>query len=116
MALGSAVVLLDASLASGSPDLGCSSPDAWAASSTCGRLRNAGLLTPDSVYFSKTRVELLAQQQIGNDLHRQVHEIEYTLTSGAVVRAVAISDASSEECSMSSVEVRVIGQAFGTYP
>ena len=116
MPLGSAIVLLAAALASGQPELGCSSPERWAAKITYGHLKNAGLVTPDGVDFSKTKVELLAQQTIGEDLYRQVHEIQFTLKSGAVVRAIAINDASSEECSMGSVKVWVISKVAGSYP
>ena len=116
MAVGPAILLFAAAAASGNPDLGCSGPDNWAAGSTYAQLKNAGLLTPESVDFSKTHVELLAQQKIGKDLYRQIHEILFTLKSGSIVRVVSTSDASSEECSMSSVKVRVVGQVLGQYP
>ena len=116
MAIGPTIFLFAAVAASGTRNLGCSGPDNWAAGSAYAQLKNAGLLTSDGVDFSKTEVELLAQQKIGKDLYRQIHEIRFTLRSGSIVRAVSTSDASSEECSMSSVEVRVVGQELGEYP
>jgi len=116
MAIGTAILLFAAAAASGNPNLGCSGPDNWAAGSTYAQLKNAGLLSPDSVDFSKTHVQLLAQQKIGKDLYRQIHEILFTLKSGSIVRALSTSNASSQECSMSNVKIRVVGQVLGDYP
>lgn len=116
MAVGPAILLLITSTALGNQDLGCSGPDNWAASFAYAELKSSGLLTPETVDFSKTHVELLAQQKIGDDLYRQIHEIVFTLKSGSDVRVVTTSDASAEECSMSSVKVRVVGQVLGSYP
>ena len=116
MAVGSAILLLAAAASSGNPDLGCSGPDNWAAGSAYAHLKNAGLVAPETVDFPKVRVVLLAQQKIGKDLYRQIHEITYPLKSGLVVRVVTTSNASSEECSMSSVKIRVVGQTLGGYP
>ena len=116
MAVGLSILLLATAVASGNPNLGCSGPDNWAASSTYAQLKNTGLLTPDSVDFPKIHVALLAQQEIGKDLYLQIHEITFPLKSGSVVRAVTTSNASSEECSMSSVKIRVVDQVLGDYP
>jgi len=117
MAIGPALLLIAAAAAAASnPDLGCSGPDNWAASSAYAQLKNAGFVTPESVDFPKIHVALLAQQKIGKDLYRQIHEITFPLKSGTVVRAVTTSNASSDECSMSSVKIRVIGPVLGDYP
>ena len=116
MTIGPASLLFVATAALSNPDLGCSGPDNWAASSAYGQLKTAGLLQPESVDFSKTHVELLSQQQVGKDLYRQIHEVTFALKSGSIVRAITTSDASSEECSMGNVKVRVVGQVFGDYP
>ena len=115
MAVGPVILLL-AAATSGNPDLGCSNPDNWAASSAYAQLKNAGLVAPETVDFSKVRVVLLAQQKIGKDLYRQIHEIAYPLKSGSLVRVITTSNASSEECSISSVKIRVVGQTLGEYP
>jgi hypothetical protein len=116
MAVGPTILLFVAATAFGNRDLGCSGPDNWAAGSAYAQLKNSGLLKPDTVDFAKTRVELLAQEKIGKDLYRQVHEITFTLKSGSIVRVVTTNNASAEECSMGEVKVRVVGQILGGQP
>lgn len=114
MAIAASLVVLAA--AASSPDLGCSGPDNWAATSAYAQLKNAGMLTPDAVDFAKTRVELFAQQKIGKDLYRQVHRVAFTTKAGPIIRVITLSNASSEECSMSSVRLELVTQVLGAYP
>lgn len=116
MAIGTATLLFAAVATSSNLDLGCSGPDNWAAKSAYAQLKNAGLITPENVDFPKIHVALLAQQKIGKDLYRQIHEVTFPLKSGEFLRTVTTSNASSEECSMSGVKVRVVDKVFGDYP
>jgi len=56
---------------------------------------------------------LLASEQIGKDLWHQVYHIEFTKKSGDTIDAIAIHDASTEECSMTGVEVFLISRHLG---
>ncbi|MGM4886407.1 hypothetical protein [Tardiphaga sp. 11_C7_N12_6] len=76
-------------------------------------LKNAGVLVNDEVDFGRTSVQQIASQRIGRDLYRQVFKIAFHLKDGRLVQAVAVSDASKEECSMSGVTVYRIA---GSYP
>jgi hypothetical protein len=77
------------------------------------QLKNAGLLVNDEVDFSRTSVQQIASQQIDKGLYRQVFKITFHLKTGKLVEAIAVSDASKEECSMSRVTVYRIA---GTLP
>ena len=95
-------------LAFGSPanaDPNCAGPDHWAAGSTFTQLKNAGLLTNENVDFSSVTSIQINSSKIGRNLYRQVFKITFPLKSGGTVEAIAISDASREECSMSDVTV-----------
>ena len=69
------------------------------------QLKNAGVLVNEEVDFSRTAVQQIASQRIGNDLYRQVFRIVFHLKNGKLIQAIAVSDASNEECSMSKVTV-----------
>jgi hypothetical protein len=97
MAVGPAILLFAAAAASSNPNLGCSGPNSWVSGSAYAQLKNSGLLTPARVDFPKIHVMLLAQQKVGKELYRQIHEITFPLKSGSVVRAVITSNASSQE-------------------
>lgn len=73
-------------------------------------MKNAGLIDNSSIDFSKTRTVRLASQKIGKDLWHQVYDVTYTKKSGEAIEAIAIHDASSEECSMTGVDVCVISK------
>ena len=77
---------------------------------TFGHLKNAGLVDNVSVDFSKTKTVRLASEKISKNLWHQVYHVTFTKTSGEVIEAIAIHDASSEECSMTGVEVFVISR------
>jgi len=86
----------------------CTALERWPTVMATGYLRNHGLATSESLRLAETNVIRLASEQIGRDLYRQVHEITFTPLSGPAVQVIAVSDASSLECSMSDVVVYVV--------
>ena len=102
------VSLFSTHLLSGNPD--CSGVNRWATNMAYTQLKNEGLLTRESVDITKTITTRIASEQIGDDLYKQVHRVVFTLHSGGVVQVMTVNDASSEECSMSSVEVYVVSK------
>lgn len=60
----------------------------------------------------KTKASLIMNEKIGADLYRQLHKIEYVDTKGNHYGVLTISDASSEECSMSEVQVFIIKEVL----
>ncbi|HET9836845.1 MAG TPA: hypothetical protein VFR84_01335 [Candidatus Angelobacter sp.] len=82
----------------------------WPTNMAFGQLKNAGLLENSSIDFSKTKTVRLASEKIGKDLWRQVYDVQFTKNSGELVEAIAVHNASSEECSMSGVEVFVVSK------
>jgi len=95
---------------SAAADPNCAGPDHWPANMTFAQLKNAGLLTNDAVDFARTKSDQIASQKIGRDLYRQVFKVTFYLKDGREVRAIAVSDASSGECSMSDVTVYRIAE------
>ena len=105
---GLCIALLSASPALADPK--CDGPENWPAAMTHVQLKNLGVLVNDEVDFSRTSVQQIASQRIGKDLYRQVFKITFYLKNGRLVQAIAVSDASREECSMSRVTVyRIVG-------
>lgn len=94
-----------------SPD--CTGPNRYPASVAFVYLKNAGITTNNKVDFDKTKVMRLASEKIGKDLYRQVHYIVFTEKSGVKIDVITVNDASSEECSMSGVEVFIVAKHFG---
>ena len=94
----------------------CDGPENWAAGMAQATLKNAGLLNPAEIDFSRTRVMRIASEKIGKDLYRQVHRIIYTKTSGETIEVIAVNNASHTECSESGVEIFVVGQHFPASP
>lgn len=86
----------------------CTNPESWPAGTTFTYLKNAGVVASDTLDFKKTTVTRLASEKIGKDLYRQVHLVRFFKLSGEVVQAIAVSNASSEECSMSSADVYLV--------
>ncbi|SRR5712692_1957767 len=80
----------------------------WPTDMTFVHLKNAGITTNASVDFSKTKTVRLASEKIGKDLYHQVYLVTFTERSGKTIQAIAIHDASPEECSMTGVEVFVV--------
>lgn len=73
-------------------------------------LKNAGLADNKSIDFSKTTTVRLASEKVGKDLWHQVYLVTFRKSAGGQIQAVAVTDASSEECSMSGVEVFVVSK------
>lgn len=85
----------------------------WPTDMTFVHMKNAGLVDNSSIDFSKTKAVRLASQRIGKDLWRQVYDVTYTKKSGDTIEAIAVHDASTEECSMTGVDVYVISRHLG---
>lgn len=83
----------------------CDGPESWPAAMTHGQLKNDGVLVNDEVDFSRTGVEQIVSQRLRKNLYRQVFKIVFHFKDGRLVQAIAVSDASKEECSMSRVTV-----------
>jgi hypothetical protein len=76
-------------------------------------LKNAGLIDIPSVIEAQTRAVRLASEKIGKDLHRQVYDITFYTKDGKTIEVITNSRASSEECSMSAVDVYVVSKKIG---
>lgn len=77
---------------------------------TFGYLKNAGLADNDNIDFNKTKTSRVASEKVGKNLWHQVYDVVFTKKSGEEVEAIAVHDASEEECSMSGVEVFVVSK------
>ena len=93
----------------------CTKPDAWPAGVAFTHLKNAGALDNSGLDFSKTKVTGLASEKIGKDLYRQVHLVQFVKRSGEDVLAMTVNEASSQECSMSNVDVYLVSKQLGDY-
>lgn len=82
----------------------------WPTAMTFVLLKNAGITDNEKVDFSRTKTVRLASEKIGNDLYRQVYDVKYTEHSGRIIEAIAVHEASNEECSMTEVELFVVSQ------
>jgi hypothetical protein len=91
-------------------DPDCGSPNGWAAPMVFAAMKNAKLITNDEIDFTRTKVMRIASEKIGKDLWRQVYDVRYFRKNGSVVEAIAVSDASREECSMSDVQTFVVSK------
>jgi hypothetical protein len=94
-------------------DPDCSGVERWATTMAFVHLKNAGLTDNYKIDFNKTQTTRLASQKIGADLYRQVHHIVFAEKSGKLIEVITSNNASSEECSMSGVEVFVVSQRLG---
>ena len=91
----------------GGPD--CSG--GWPTSMTLVQLKNAGLIVDNKdIDLSKTKTVRLASERVSNDLWHQVYHVTFTEKSGGRLEAIAVHDASGEECSMTGVEVFVVSK------
>lgn len=77
-------------------------------------LKNEGITTNSKIDFSKTKTVRLASEKIGKDLYHQVYDVIFTEYSGRTIEAIAVHDASHEECSMTGVELFVVSQRLGS--
>jgi len=95
----------------GDPD--CKGVDRWPTVSAFVHLKNAGITDNSKIDFAKTNTRRLSSEKIGKDLYRQVHDVKFTEKSGNIIELITVNDASSEECSVSGVEVFVISKHLG---
>ncbi len=86
--------------------------EGWATPMTFAQLKNAGITDNDKIDFSKTKTTRLASEKIGKDLYRQVYYVKLTEQSGKLIEAIAVHNASQEDCSESGVEVFLVSQHF----
>ena len=91
-------------------DPDCAGVERWPTKMAFAHLKNAGILGDGTVDFTRTKTTRLASEKIGPDLYRQVHHVEFSNTSGETIEAITVNDASTEECSMGSVEVFVVSK------
>jgi hypothetical protein len=87
-----------------SSEEGCSS---WPINMAFVHLKNKGLIDSNLIEHEKTKASLLKIEKLEDDLYRQMYRIEYVNKSDVVIEVITINDASSEECSMSDVDVYV---------
>lgn len=102
------LILYSVAVFAKAPD--CSGVEMWPTSMTFVHLKNAGFTDNDKLDFTKTRTIRLASEKIGKDLYRQIHHITFTEKSGRVIETISLNNVSNEECSMSNVDVFVVGQ------
>lgn len=93
----------------------CTNPNAWPAGMAFTHLKNSGIVDHDSVDIRKTEVKRLASEKIGKNLYRQVHLVRFIRAGGEPITAITVNEASSEECSMSGVDVYLVSKELGDY-
>ncbi|WP_322062185.1 hypothetical protein [Paraburkholderia sp. J63] len=76
------------------------------------KLQNAGIVKIAQLDESKTKAVPVAIQKIGKDLYRQVFDITLQAKSGEEFHVMTVNEASSQECSMSDVDVYLISRKF----
>lgn len=91
----------------------CTSPDAWPAAMAFAHLKNADLISNESTDFTHVKVSRLASEKTGKNLYHQIHRIRFPQKIGEVVEVITSHDASSEECSMSDVDVYLVSKHLG---
>jgi hypothetical protein len=62
--------------------------------------------------FTKTKTTRLASEKVGKDLWHQVYFVTFFKRSGDRIQAIVLHDASSEECSMTGVDVYVVSRVL----
>ena len=82
----------------------------WPTNMAFAQLKNGGLIDNERIDFSKTKTVRIASEDVGKDLWHQVYHVTFTKKAGDVVDTIVVHDASSEECSMSGVEVFVVSK------
>lgn len=88
----------------------CSGTDRWPTNMAFVHLKNAGITDNEKVDFTKTKTIRLASEIRGKDLYRQIHQVTFFEKSGSTIQVITSNDVSSEECSMSGVDVYVVSQ------
>ena len=93
----------------------CTSPDAWPSGMAFVHLKKAGLVDDQVIDNSKTRVRLITSEKIGRNLFRQVHLVQFSVKKGEQLSAITVNEVSSQECSMSKVDVYLVSKQLGDY-
>jgi len=91
----------------------CTGVDQWPTNMAFVHLKNAGITTNEKIDFKKTRTTRLTSEKIGNNLYRQIHHVIFTEKAGIKIDFITSNEASSEECSMSGVDVFVVSRHIG---
>jgi hypothetical protein len=73
-------------------------------------MKNAGITDNNEIDFSKTKTVRIASERVDKDLWRQVYDVTFTERSGGKIEAIAVHEASREECSMTGVELYVVSR------
>ena len=96
----------------------CDTPESWPGSMALTYLKNAGVIDADGHSFNlkNTTVQVIASGKIDKDLYRQVHLVRFFKQTGEELDAITVSNASSQECSMSDVEVYLVSKRYGNPP
>jgi hypothetical protein len=98
----------------GRPSNGPDCSGSWPTSMAFVLLKNAGIADNQKTDFSKTKTVRLASEKTGKDLWHQVYDVTLTEYSGHTIEAIAVHDASQEECSMTGVELFVVSQRLSS--
>jgi hypothetical protein len=85
----------------------------WPTNMSFVHMKNAGLVNNKDIDFSRTKTVRIASQKIGKDLWHQVYLVTFTKKASGTIEAIAVHDASTQECSMTGVEVFVISKRLG---
>lgn len=107
------ILALLTSLSVFAKDPDCSGVESWATVMAFVHLKNAGITDSGKLDSTKTKTTRLASERIGKDLYRQIHHIVFTENSGNTIEVITSNKASSEECSMSGVDVFVVSKHLG---
>lgn len=110
-----ALALIISSACAVAKDPDCTSPDAWPAGMAFTHLKNDGLVDNEILDFKKTQVVRLASEKIGKDLYRQVHRVRFVKKSNEQITVITVNEVSSQECSMSKVDLYVVTKRLGDY-
>jgi hypothetical protein len=88
----------------------CSGPDHYAAGVSFATLKNAGLLTNETVVWSKVQSRTIASQLSRKNVWRQVFRVTFPLTNGKKLETIFVQDASNEECSFGDTQLFLIAK------
>ena len=86
----------------------CSDPKRWPTLMAIAYLKNIKVLDPTRLDQSKTKARRIASEPLGKGVYRQVHHVTLMEKTGKTIEAITVNDASTQECSMSDVDVFVV--------
>ena len=75
-------------------------------------LKECRLGAPRASITRRPRQFALASEKIDKDLWRQVYDVKYEKTSGELLEAIVVHEASSDECSMGGGDVFLVSRHF----